>query len=118
MLQHIIADVDAVLAQTPSQPLSHLPPGHGLRNLGRQLETLATQSLNDEDIVLGFSQKVVQLLFKTSTQLGREFYVVVLERLCDTSPKVAKEALGWLLYAEDEVRILYRAASRSDLTGL
>lgn len=45
----------------------------------------------------------MQLLYKAQTQLGREVYVALLERLCDTSQQVAREATDWLLYAEDEV---------------
>lgn len=49
------------------------------------------------------SQKIVQLLYKTSSQLGREIYVALLDQLCHSFEEVAKEAITWLLYAEDEV---------------
>jgi len=49
------------------------------------------------------SQKIVQLLFKTSQQLTREVYVVLLDQLCRTFEDVAKEAITWLIYADDEV---------------
>ena len=52
------------------------------------------------------SQKTVQLLYKTSTQLGREIYVALLEQLCHSFEEVAKEAINWLIYAEDEVCLL------------
>jgi hypothetical protein len=50
------------------------------------------------------SQKIVQLLYKTPSQLGREVYVALLDQLCQSFEEVAKEAITWLLYAEDEVR--------------
>jgi CCR4-NOT transcription complex subunit 1 len=52
---------------------------------------------------LAISQKIVQLLLKTPSQLGRELYSAVSEQLCTTFEDVAKEAIPWLIYAEDEV---------------
>lgn len=49
------------------------------------------------------SQKIVQLLYKTPSQLGREIYVALLDQLCHSFEDVAKEAITWLVYAEDEV---------------
>lgn len=49
------------------------------------------------------SQKIVQLLYKTTSQLGREMYVALLDQLCHSFEDVAKEAINWLIYAEDEV---------------
>lgn len=48
------------------------------------------------------SQKIVQHLYKTSTQLGREIYVALLEQLCQSYEEVAKEAIHWLISADDE----------------
>ena len=45
----------------------------------------------------------MQLLYKTSSQLGRGIYVALLDQLCHSFEGVAKEAITWLLYAEDEV---------------
>lgn len=53
------------------------------------------------------SQKVVQLLYKTTSQLGREIYVAILDQLCHSFEDVAKEAITWLIYSEDEVSIGY-----------
>lgn len=82
-----------------------VPPNHDLRILGRQIDVLASESSTEEDTALAFSQRIVQLLFKTPTQLGREVYVTLLDGLCNVYDKVANEALGWLIYAEDDVRI-------------
>ncbi|EJD53329.1 Not1-domain-containing protein [Auricularia subglabra TFB-10046 SS5] len=98
---HLMAEVDNVLGQSPQQSLTMLPQNHPLKVLGRQIEGLA-QSADNEDTLLNFSQRIVHALFKVSTQLGRDFYTAMLERLCRTSEKVAHEALPWLLYSEDE----------------
>jgi CCR4-NOT transcription complex subunit 1 len=49
------------------------------------------------------SQKIVQLMYKTASQLGREIYVAILDQLCHTFEEVAKEAITWLIYSDDEV---------------
>ena len=49
------------------------------------------------------SQKIVQLMYKTTSQLGREIYVAILDQLCHVFEEVAKEAISWLIYSDDEV---------------
>ncbi|KAB5596094.1 CCR4-NOT transcription complex subunit 1 [Ceratobasidium theobromae] len=71
----------------------------------RQILYLAQQSSDREETALAFSQKIVQLLYKSSSPLAREVYVVILGRLCEQSAKVAKEATDWLLYAEDDRKL-------------
>ncbi|KAG8902291.1 hypothetical protein FRB99_004653 [Tulasnella sp. 403] len=73
-----------------------------VQNYLRQVLQLASRSMDRDEMALAFSQKAVQLLFKATTQLGREVYVILLQKLCEAWPKVAKEAIDWLLYAEDE----------------
>ena len=87
----------------PFQSLSSLPPHHEYRQFSRQVVLLAGQTSSPDEQALVFSQKIVQNLFKTQLQIGREMYVSVLDRLCQSFPKVAKEAIDWLLNAEDEV---------------
>jgi len=48
-------------------------------------------------------KRLFKLLYKTSQQLTREVYVVLLDQLCRTFEDVAKEAITWLIYADDEV---------------
>lgn len=87
----------------PSQNIALLSPNHDISLFTRQILLLAAQSLDREETALAFSQKVVQLLYKASTQLGREVYAALLARLCDSSQQVTREATEWLIYAEDEV---------------
>ncbi|KAF8502451.1 Not1-domain-containing protein [Gautieria morchelliformis] len=98
----LIVDLERVLPQIPAQSLTLLPPNHEFRQFSRQIVLLAGQSISPDDQALSFSQKVVQHLFKTQVPIGREMYVGVLDHLCQSFPKVAKEAIDWLLNAEDE----------------
>ncbi|KAH9483822.1 CCR4-NOT transcription complex subunit 1 [Psilocybe cubensis] len=95
-------DLEAVMLQYPNQSLANLPPNHDIRHLVRQIMLLAEDSANREPTPLMMSQKIVQLLYKTNSPLGREVYVALLDQLCRMFEDVAKEAITWLLYAEDE----------------
>lgn len=98
-----IAEVERLLAQAgPDESITSLPQGHELRDVVRQVPIIATQSQNRDEAALVFSQKVVQLMFKSETSLSRDVFVILLERLCEVSFKVAKEVTAWLMYAEDE----------------
>lgn len=92
------------MVQIPTQSLASLPPNHDIRHLVQQVVILADETTDRERTPLMMSQKIVQLLYKTPSQLGREVYVALLDQLCRTFEDVAKEAITWLLYAEDEVR--------------
>lgn len=98
-----MADLDRLISQArPQESWSTLAPNHDIRVLLRQVPLLAAQSINLDETALAFSQKVVQLLYRSESLLAREVYVILLERLCELSIKVAKEATAWLIYAEDE----------------
>lgn len=96
-------DLEAILVQIPAQSLASLPHNHDLRVLFQRILILAEDSADRNRTPLMISQKVVQLLYKTQTQLGREIYAAILHQLCELFEDVEKEAIEWLLYAEDEV---------------
>ncbi|KAI0781233.1 Not1-domain-containing protein [Trametes elegans] len=98
----LVRDLEAVLLQLPITSLAALPPNHEVRHLVRQILFLAVDSLDRTRTPLLMSQKIVQLLYKTPSQLGREIYVALLDQLCHSFEDVAKEAITWLIYAEDE----------------
>lgn len=82
--------------------LADLSQDHEIRHALRLIPMVAAQSTSRDETALAFSQKVVQLLFKIESKLGREVYVVLLDRLCEISLKAAREVTAWLIYAEDE----------------
>ena len=96
-------DLEAVMLQYPNQSLVSLPANHDIRHLVRQIMLLTDEAADRERTPLMMSQKIVQLLYKTNSPLGREVYVALLDQLCRSFDDVAKEAITWLLYAEDEV---------------
>lgn len=104
--QALVKDLESVLPQLPVQTLAALPPSHDIRQLLREFLFLAASSADRQRTPLLMSQKIVQLLYKTNMQLAREIYVALLDQLCQSFEEVAKEAINWLIYAEDEVRHL------------
>ncbi|KAI0371786.1 Not1-domain-containing protein [Pilatotrama ljubarskyi] len=98
----LIRDLEAILLQLPITSLAALPPNHEVRHLVRQILFLAVDSADRTRTPLLMSQKIVQLLYKTPSQLGREIYVALLDQLCHSFEDVATEAITWLVYAEDE----------------
>ncbi|KAJ3741975.1 Not1-domain-containing protein [Lentinula detonsa] len=94
-------DLEALFAQLPVNSLAALPPNHDVRYLIRNILNAANMG-DRQRTPLQMSQKIVQLLYKASSSLGREVYVALLQQLCNTFEDVAKEAITWLLYAEDE----------------
>ncbi|KAI8097006.1 CCR4-Not complex component, Not1-domain-containing protein [Halteromyces radiatus] len=79
-----------------------LPPMHDIRVIIRQVPLLALSSFDKVEAARTFAQKVVQLLYKSETQLAREMYVVLLEQLCEVSPSVGSLVTQWLTHADDE----------------
>jgi CCR4-NOT transcription complex subunit 1 len=90
-LKAIAKELDAVVVQLPYQSLSTLPPTHDIRHLVRQILFLAADSTDRRQTPPKMSQKVVQLLYKTTSQLGREIYVVILDQLCRLFEDVPKK---------------------------
>ena len=100
----LISEVENYLAQASVSSLSALPSENDLRSIIHAVVIVANRSTNREGTTLIISQKVVQLLYKTTSPLGREVYVFMLQQLCNLSRKVDKEVKSWLIYADDSVR--------------
>lgn len=96
-------DIDSLVVQLSIQSLAALAPNNDVRHLIRQVLITASQAADTHRTPLLMSQKIVQLLYKTPSQLGREVFVALLDNLCQNFEEVAKEALTWLQYADDEV---------------
>jgi CCR4-NOT transcription complex subunit 1 len=101
----MVRDLEAIMSQLQILSLALLPPNHDIRHLVRQILFLAAEVVDRDRTPLIMSQKIVQLLYKTPSQLGREVYVALLDQLCRSFEDVGKEALPWLIYADDEVSI-------------
>lgn len=97
-----INELEKMLTMTNVPNFSSLPGNHDIALLVRQIPLLAMSSFDKAEAARTFAQKVVQLLYKSETQLGREMYVALLERLCDISQNVGALVTSWLTHADDE----------------
>nr|KAJ3421725.1 hypothetical protein HK105_002492 [Polyrhizophydium stewartii] len=101
--------------------LGALPPQHEIRALIAQVLLLFTQTPSLEEFSLLFSQKIVQLLYKSSSPLARTVYVFILKRFCDLSKGLGKELREWFLYNDDERKLdvnVTMVLLDSDLLGI
>ncbi|KAI0028354.1 Not1-domain-containing protein [Vararia minispora EC-137] len=98
-------NAEAILSQTTYSSLAVLPANHELRGALRQMLMVAAQCTDRVKTPIVLSQRIVQLLYKTASSLGREVYVALLEQLCTHFENVAKEAIPWLIYSEDERKL-------------
>jgi CCR4-NOT transcription complex subunit 1 len=95
--------LNKAVEKTPSVELSTLSQTHEIIPLIRQINMAASQFLSREDLSLWFAQKLVQSMFKMAVPLGLEIYILLLERVCEASKRVAKELATWLIFSDDEV---------------
>ncbi|KAG9303880.1 hypothetical protein G9A89_005790 [Geosiphon pyriformis] len=101
-----LSELDKLISKNPQASWTSLPQNHDIRLLVNQIPMIAAQSIHRDETALNFSQKVVQLLYKNDSNLSREIYVILLEKLCEISQKVAKEVTAWLIYADDERKFI------------
>ncbi|CAO3654186.1 unnamed protein product [Cunninghamella echinulata] len=101
-LEQMLLEMDKLIRQTNLPSLLSLPPNHDLFLLVRQIPLMISQSSAPLPSVLNFVEKVVYMLYESSTTFGREIYVVFLQALFEISHEVTHETLAWFLYAEDQ----------------
>ncbi|KAI7885612.1 Not1-domain-containing protein [Lichtheimia hyalospora FSU 10163] len=97
-----LVELETLVNQTNAPNFASLPPLHDIRVIIRQVPTLASSSFDKVEAARAFAQKVVSRLYKSETQLSREVYVVLLERLCVVSPNVGTLVTYWLTHVDDE----------------
>ncbi|KAI9310521.1 CCR4-Not complex component, Not1-domain-containing protein [Dichotomocladium elegans] len=97
-----LAELDKLASQSNAPNFASLPQLHDIRVIIRQIPTLALSSFDKVEASRAFAQKVVSVLYKCETQLAREMYVALLERLCEVSPNVGMLVTYWLTHVDDE----------------
>ncbi|KAJ2330081.1 CCR4-NOT core subunit cdc39, partial [Coemansia sp. RSA 2681] len=99
----IIADLDKIVSTAePSVTLSQLPSQHDACLYARDIIILAVRSVSPDETAMDFAQALVNYLYRSDTRLGIDLYVLLLARMCEMSPRVAKEVTSWLAFADDE----------------
>lgn len=91
-----------MVSQLPVLSYNLLPPNSDVRYLVRQVAILSSHLAERTRTPVLMSQKIVQLLYKATNQLGREVYVILLQQLCELYEEVRNEAINWLLFSDDD----------------
>ena len=94
--------MEALLSECPFPTLAAVPAGHELRSLVPFLRALSREHI-DRRAPINMSQKIVQLLYKTTTQLGRDVYAAFLIEMCEEHADLKREVANWFIYAVDDV---------------
>ncbi|KAJ3141458.1 hypothetical protein HK100_006468 [Physocladia obscura] len=105
-LDLVLIELDKSIASATSGyvTFAQLPGQHEVKVLLRQISAFISSFSNRDDIHLLAGQKVVHQLFQIDSQLSRESYTLLLERICDLSKRTAKEITNWFLYSKDDRR--------------
>ncbi|KAJ2732902.1 CCR4-NOT core subunit cdc39 [Coemansia sp. BCRC 34962] len=99
----IIADLDKIVSSAgPNVTLSQLPSQHDACLYARDIIILAVRSVSPDETAMDFAQALVNYLYRSDTRLGIDLYVLLLARMCEMSPRVGKEVMSWLSFADDE----------------
>lgn len=94
-----------ILSDFKDKKLSDLSPIHPVMLVLTQALTIAqNNSLKYPELLLKFAQYVVNCLFTQfyENQLCNKIYVIILDKLCEFSPGIARDVIWWLTYSFDK----------------
>lgn len=94
-----------LLTTTKETSLSELEPEHQiLQSLSRALSLCQANALKFPELLLKVAQYAVNCLFTQTHEnpMSNEIYVVMLDKLCETSPPTAKDVTWWMVHSVDE----------------
>lgn len=83
--------------------VSSLPHSHEIRSLMKQIILLASSSpIHKDELCLLMSQRLVQGLYKTRSDLYVDVIILLLIKIFEFSSKAAKEVTTWVIHSTDE----------------
>lgn len=102
-MQNGMDTLEKLINESKETSLAQLTSEHPISALLTQILSVASRSLLKDQVVLKTSQMAVSALFTlTDSQLGREVFCFLLDKLCELSATTAKEVVLWLIYSDDE----------------
>ncbi|KAI7904539.1 uncharacterized protein BX663DRAFT_431376 [Cokeromyces recurvatus] len=91
---HDLESLFSITSHIPSFNL--LPPQHEIMVYVKQIPLIAMSSFDKTEMIKVFAQRIVQLAYANPTQLGKETYLFILERLCHISPNIRTLVSTWI----------------------
>ncbi|KAI9301636.1 CCR4-Not complex component, Not1-domain-containing protein [Cunninghamella echinulata] len=101
-LEQLLVELDRLIKNSGVLSFTLLPPNHDIYLVMRQIPLLISQSTQPQQTMLTFVEKLVYMIYKSTSTFALETYIIFLQSLFDISPDTGKETLLWLLYADDE----------------
>ncbi|CAO3609473.1 unnamed protein product [Cunninghamella echinulata] len=101
-LEQLLIELDRLIKNSSVLSFTLLPPNHDIYLAMRQIPLLISQSIQPQQTMLTFVEKLVYMIYKSTSTFALETYMIFLQSLFDISPDTGKETLLWLLYADDE----------------
>ncbi|KAI7858510.1 CCR4-Not complex component, Not1-domain-containing protein [Circinella umbellata] len=104
-LETLLAEMDRCVRQASStevQNFKELSSDHELYQFLRQFFVFIRNSGIPVQSMQTFTEKVVLALYESTSVLVLEAYTVLLQIILELYPMLAKEVVGWLVYADDE----------------
>ncbi|KAI9496644.1 CCR4-Not complex component, Not1-domain-containing protein [Zychaea mexicana] len=101
----LLAEMDRYVRQASSanvQKFKELPPDHDLYQFLRQLFMFLRDNGIPAQHMQTFTEKVALALYESNNLVTLEAYTVLLQIILELYPIIAKEVIGWLMYADDE----------------
>ncbi|KAL0088093.1 Not1 transcription factor [Phycomyces blakesleeanus] len=101
-LEQVLLELDRLVRECSIPSCAQLPPNHDICLLIRQIPLLITQSVTPLKTMLSFVEKLVFVLYQSTTPFALEIYTVFLQSLFELSGDAAKETLAWIIYSNDD----------------
>ncbi|PVU95448.1 hypothetical protein BB559_002733 [Furculomyces boomerangus] len=106
ILYLLLVEVEkCILIAAPGASLSTLPQTHVLRTHAKDILIIISRLSNYEGPIVEVAQSLIQQLLRTETRLGLELYVLLLLRVCQSFPVIARQVSRWLTYADNNDRL-------------
>lgn len=106
----MLNDLDQYIRQPSNNDIrsfKELPPQHEIYQYMRQFLVFIKSNPMAPNALQTFAEKVMLMLYQSSTAFALETYTAFLQAIFELYPELAKEAVSWFLYADDEVCLLF-----------
>lgn len=100
-----LQELDKLITASSCDTLNNLSPTDAIVSAIQQVQVGISRVYTRDELMLEFTQEIVYLLFSHKDKpngLALEIYILLLERFCELSKRVAKEFTIWVLYSDDE----------------
>ncbi|OLY82021.1 General negative regulator of transcription subunit 1 [Smittium mucronatum] len=88
----------------PGASLATLPQTHILRTYAKEILYILSKLNVRESPIIEIAQSLINQLLQTDSRLGLELYILLLYRVCQSFPAIAREVSRWLTYSNNEDR--------------